>query len=79
MKAIPRRLLILVGGPVGAETTSSSSPAPRPPRRGATQARFTAAVPVSEVAKMATYTHAYAESKGFLTLLSDGGTLTRAG
>jgi pyruvate/2-oxoglutarate dehydrogenase complex dihydrolipoamide dehydrogenase (E3) component len=27
---------------------------------------------------MATYTHAYAESKGFLTLLSDGGTLTGA-
>ena len=27
---------------------------------------------LSEVAKTATYTHAYAESKGFLTLLSDG-------
>jgi pyruvate/2-oxoglutarate dehydrogenase complex dihydrolipoamide dehydrogenase (E3) component len=35
---------------------------------GATEARFTATVPVSEVAKMATYTHAYAESKGFLSL-----------
>jgi pyruvate/2-oxoglutarate dehydrogenase complex dihydrolipoamide dehydrogenase (E3) component len=45
---------------------------------GATEARFTATVPVSEVAKMATYTHAYAESKGFLTLLSDGDTLTGA-
>jgi pyruvate/2-oxoglutarate dehydrogenase complex dihydrolipoamide dehydrogenase (E3) component len=42
------------------------------------QARFAATVPVSEVAKMATYTHAYAESKGFLTLLSDGETLTGA-
>jgi pyruvate/2-oxoglutarate dehydrogenase complex dihydrolipoamide dehydrogenase (E3) component len=30
------------------------------------------------VAKMATYTHAYAESKGFLTLLSDGEALTGA-
>jgi pyruvate/2-oxoglutarate dehydrogenase complex dihydrolipoamide dehydrogenase (E3) component len=45
---------------------------------GATDARFTATVPVSEVAKMATYTHAYAESKGFLSLLSDGETLTGA-
>ena len=39
---------------------------------GATQARFTVTVPMSEVAKIATYTHAYAESKGFLSLLSDG-------
>ena len=45
---------------------------------GATEARFTATVPVAEVAKMATYTHAYAESKGFLSLLSDGDTLTGA-
>lgn len=45
---------------------------------GATEARFTATVPVSEVAKMATYTHAYAESKGILSLLSDGDTLTGA-
>ena len=33
---------------------------------------------VSEVAKTATYTHAYAESNGFLTLLSDGEVLTGA-
>jgi pyruvate/2-oxoglutarate dehydrogenase complex dihydrolipoamide dehydrogenase (E3) component len=39
---------------------------------GATEARFSATVPVSEVAKTATYTRAYAESNGFLTLLSDG-------
>ncbi len=45
---------------------------------GATEATFTATVPVSEVAKMATYTHAYAESRGFLTLLSDGERLTGA-
>ena len=45
---------------------------------GATEARFTATVPVSEVAKTATYTRAYAESNGFLTLLSDGERLTGA-
>jgi pyruvate/2-oxoglutarate dehydrogenase complex dihydrolipoamide dehydrogenase (E3) component len=45
---------------------------------GGTEAPFAATVPVSEVAKMATYTHAFAESKGFLTLLSDGDTLTGA-
>ena len=45
---------------------------------GATQARFSVTVPVSEVAKTATYTHAYAQSKGFLSLLSDGGRLTGA-
>jgi dihydrolipoamide dehydrogenase len=33
---------------------------------------------VSEVAKTATYTRAYAENKGFLTLLSDGQRLTGA-
>jgi pyruvate/2-oxoglutarate dehydrogenase complex dihydrolipoamide dehydrogenase (E3) component len=43
---------------------------------GATEARFTATVPVSEVAKTATYTRA--QSKGFLTLLSDGERLTGA-
>ncbi|UJR82937.1 dihydrolipoyl dehydrogenase family protein [Sandaracinus amylolyticus] len=40
---------------------------------GATEARFTATVPLAEVAKTATYTRAYAESNGFLTLLSDDG------
>ena len=45
---------------------------------GATQAPFSASVPVSEVAKMATYTQDYAQSTGFLTLLSDGDTLTGA-
>jgi dihydrolipoamide dehydrogenase len=43
---------------------------------GATEARFTATVPVSEVAKTATYTRA--QSKGFLALLSDGERLTGA-
>jgi dihydrolipoamide dehydrogenase len=45
---------------------------------GATEAPFSATIPLSEVAKTATYNHAYAKSKGFLTLLSDGETLTGA-
>jgi len=45
---------------------------------GATEARFTATVPISEVAKTATYTRAYAQSNGFMTLLSDGERLTGA-
>jgi dihydrolipoamide dehydrogenase len=45
---------------------------------GAAQARFSATALLSEVAKTATYTHAYAESNGFLTLLSDGEHLTGA-
>ena len=43
---------------------------------GATEAAFSATAQVSEVAKTATYTHAYAESNGFMTLLSDGERLT---
>ncbi len=39
---------------------------------GATKAKFSATALLSEVAKTATYTHAYAKSNGFLTLLSDG-------
>ena len=45
---------------------------------GATDARFSGTAPVSEVPKTATYTRAYAESNGFLTLLSDGERLTGA-
>lgn len=45
---------------------------------GATEARFSATARLSEVAKTATYTHAYAESNGFLTVLSDGERLTGA-
>ena len=45
---------------------------------GATEGQFTATALVSEVAKTATYTHAYATSNGFLTLLSDGERLTGA-
>ena len=45
---------------------------------GATEARFAATAPVSGVAKTATYTHAYKDSKGYLTLLSDGKVLVGA-
>jgi dihydrolipoamide dehydrogenase len=45
---------------------------------GATEARFTATAQLAEVAKTATYTHEYAKSNGFLTLLSDGDYLTGA-
>ena len=45
---------------------------------GAAEAAFQATTPLSEVAKTATYTHAYAQSNGFLTLLSDGDFLTGA-
>ena len=40
--------------------------------------RFSAMVPVSDLPKTATYTRAYADSNGFLTLLSDGERLTGA-
>jgi len=45
---------------------------------GSTEDVFSATALVSEVAKAATYTRAYAESTGFLTLLSDGEQLTGA-
>ncbi len=43
---------------------------------GATDARFSATTPLTGVARTATYTRAYADSNGFLTLLSDGHRLT---
>jgi dihydrolipoamide dehydrogenase len=45
---------------------------------GAAEATLGATALVSEVAKTATYTRAYAESNGFMTLLSDGERLTGA-
>jgi len=45
---------------------------------GALEARYSGTAPLSAVPKTATYTHAYAESNGFLTLLSDGERLTGA-
>ncbi len=45
---------------------------------GATDARFNGTVPIRGVAKTETYTRAYADSIGFLTLLSDGEHLTGA-
>jgi pyruvate/2-oxoglutarate dehydrogenase complex dihydrolipoamide dehydrogenase (E3) component len=45
---------------------------------GAVEGQYSATAPVSEVPKTATYTHDYAKSNGFLTLLSDGDRLTGA-
>jgi pyruvate/2-oxoglutarate dehydrogenase complex dihydrolipoamide dehydrogenase (E3) component len=45
---------------------------------GAVEAKYSATAALSEVPKTATYTRAYAESNGFLTLLSDGERLTGA-
>jgi dihydrolipoamide dehydrogenase len=45
---------------------------------GATEARFSGTARLAEIAKTETYTRAYAESNGFLTLLSDGERLTGA-
>ncbi|WP_250038260.1 dihydrolipoyl dehydrogenase family protein [Paractinoplanes maris] len=45
---------------------------------GATEARFTGTAPINQVAKMETYSRAYADSPGFLTLLSDGEVLVGA-
>jgi dihydrolipoamide dehydrogenase len=45
---------------------------------GAAEADYRGTALVSEVPKTATYTHAYAQSNGFLTLLSDGERLTGA-
>jgi pyruvate/2-oxoglutarate dehydrogenase complex dihydrolipoamide dehydrogenase (E3) component len=45
---------------------------------GASEAPFSGTAMLSEVPRMETYTHAYAESKGFMTLMSDGERLTGA-
>jgi pyruvate/2-oxoglutarate dehydrogenase complex dihydrolipoamide dehydrogenase (E3) component len=45
---------------------------------GATEAAYSSTVPISGVAKTATYTRQYADHNGFLTLLSDGEVLTGA-
>ena len=45
---------------------------------GVAEGRFGATTPLSEVAKTETYTRAYADSPGFLTLVSDGERLTGA-
>jgi dihydrolipoamide dehydrogenase len=45
---------------------------------GSDAGRFSAMVPVTDLPKTATYTRAYADSNGFLTLLSDGERLTGA-
>jgi dihydrolipoamide dehydrogenase len=51
---------------------------PQAAAAGATEARFSATAALKNVAKTETYTRAYAESNGFLTLLSDGERLAGA-
>ncbi len=57
---------------------SGTAPVSEAAAVGAVEAEYSGTAPVSEVPKTATYTHAYAESNGFLTLLSDGERLTGA-
>jgi pyruvate/2-oxoglutarate dehydrogenase complex dihydrolipoamide dehydrogenase (E3) component len=45
---------------------------------GAAEGEFTATAPISSVPRSATYTRAYAQKNGFLTLVSDGERLTGA-
>jgi pyruvate/2-oxoglutarate dehydrogenase complex dihydrolipoamide dehydrogenase (E3) component len=45
---------------------------------GATEGRFSETVSIQNIAKTSTYTRAYADANGFLTLLSDGEHLTGA-
>ena len=45
---------------------------------GANEAAFEGTAKLTEIAKTATYTHAYKDSKGYLTLLSDGERLVGA-
>jgi pyruvate/2-oxoglutarate dehydrogenase complex dihydrolipoamide dehydrogenase (E3) component len=45
---------------------------------GAAEAQFSGTAPLSEVPKTSTYSRAYADDNGFLTLLSDGERLTGA-
>ena len=51
---------------------------PQAAAAGATEARFSGTAALKTIAKTETYTRAYAESNGFLTLLSDGECLTGA-
>jgi pyruvate/2-oxoglutarate dehydrogenase complex dihydrolipoamide dehydrogenase (E3) component len=51
---------------------------PQAASAGATEADFAATAKLSQLPKTETYTRAYAESNGFLTLLSDGERLTGA-
>jgi dihydrolipoamide dehydrogenase len=51
---------------------------PQAAAAGATEARYSATALLKDVSKTATYTHDYAESNGFLTLLSDGEHVTGA-
>jgi dihydrolipoamide dehydrogenase len=45
---------------------------------GVLEDRLSVTIPLADISKMSTYTHAYADSNSFLTLLSDGEKLTGA-
>jgi pyruvate/2-oxoglutarate dehydrogenase complex dihydrolipoamide dehydrogenase (E3) component len=72
--------------PAVSRSAKSSTPAvprvvftdPQAAAAGATNDRFSGTARLSQLPKTETYTRAYAESKGFLTLLSDGQHLTGA-
>jgi pyruvate/2-oxoglutarate dehydrogenase complex dihydrolipoamide dehydrogenase (E3) component len=51
---------------------------PQAAATGATEGRYSGTALVADVPKAATYSHSYANSNGFLTLLSDGERLTGA-
>jgi pyruvate/2-oxoglutarate dehydrogenase complex dihydrolipoamide dehydrogenase (E3) component len=51
---------------------------PQAASAGTAEGRFSATTALAEVPKTATYTRAYAESNGFMTLVSDGERLTGA-
>ena len=51
---------------------------PQAAAAGATDGPFSGTATISELAKTATYTRAYADRNGFLTLLGDGNRLTGA-
>ena len=50
----------------------SCSPIPRRRRSATADGEITATAPISSVPRTSTYTRAYAEKNGFLTLVSDG-------
>jgi Pyridine nucleotide-disulphide oxidoreductase, dimerisation domain len=75
---LPRTFSASLAKPTTRPYRTWFSATPKRPSVGATEAPFTTTTLVSEVAKTATYTRAYAQSNGFLTLLSDGDRLTGA-
>ena len=74
----PRTSSASRGRPTTRPFRASSTPTRRPRRWALRQGASAPRSPLSELPKTATYTRAYAEQNGFLTLLSDGERLTGA-